>query len=55
VNAPPTHSAVDVEHLFHERLNSDRVDFEQDQRVLLVEVTDVRQLLQQLGEDAAGG
>ena len=47
-----SHSAVDVEDLLHERLDSGRVDFEQDERVFLVEVANVGELVQQTREDA---
>ena len=45
-------SAVNVEHFLHQRLNSDRIDFEQDERMFLVEVAYVGQFVQQFREDA---
>jgi len=38
-------SAINVKDLLHERLNSDRVDLEQDERMFLVEVSHVSQLV----------
>jgi len=38
-------SAVDVENLLHQRLNSDRVDFEKNKRMFLVEVSYVSELV----------
>jgi len=38
-------SAVNIKNFLHERLNSDRVDFEQDERMFLVEVSHISQFL----------
>ena len=50
-----TQSAVNIKNLLHERLNSDRVDFQQDEGVFLVEVSHVGEFLQQFGEDTSSG
>ena len=48
-------SAIDVKNFLHERLNSIRVDFEENERVLLVEVAHVGQFMQQLREERSSG